>query len=100
MNLIPYCFDCGQLYVALSRVKTIDGLCLIQLMKQEHLICNENVKKFYGKNHLEKAEYQKEICAQLGLRMLKMDLAQFPKDVQKIILEAKEKIKGEYNLLV
>lgn len=95
--MIPYCFDCGQLYVALSRVKTIDGLCLIQLMKQEHLICNENVKKFYGINHLEKAEYQKEICAQLGLRMLKMDLAQFPKDVQKIILEAKEKIKGEYN---
>ena len=29
--------------------------------------------------------------------MLKMDLAQFPKDVQKIILEAKEKIKGRYN---
>ena len=97
VNLIPYCFDCGQLYVALSRVKTIDGLCLIQLMKQEHLICNENVKKFYGISHLEKAEYQKEICAQLGLQMLKMDLAQFPKDVQKIILEAKEKIKGRYN---
>ncbi len=47
VNLIPYSFDCGQLYVALSRVKSIEGLCLIQRMRQEDLICNSLVKDFY-----------------------------------------------------
>ena len=48
VNLIPYSFSCGQLYVALSRVKSIEGLCLIENIKKEYLKCDEKVKLFYG----------------------------------------------------
>lgn len=48
VNLIPYCFDCGQLYVALSRVKTIEGLALNQPIKDNYLMCDEKVKEFYN----------------------------------------------------
>lgn len=47
VNLIPYAFDCGQLYVALSRVKTLRGLSLLQTMRQEDLICHKKVLDFY-----------------------------------------------------
>ena len=47
VNLIPYSFDNGQLYVALSRVKSIEGLCLINQLRQENLICSQEVKDFY-----------------------------------------------------
>lgn len=47
INLVPYCFDCGQLYVALSRVKSIEGLALSQPIKNNYLMCDEKVKAFY-----------------------------------------------------
>jgi ATP-dependent DNA helicase PIF1 len=39
-------FVSGQLYVALSRVRTMTGLKIINFKKSQILV-NENVKKFY-----------------------------------------------------
>lgn len=47
VNLNPYCWDCGQLYVALSRVKTIDGLHLTEPIRPNYLIASRDVKEFY-----------------------------------------------------
>lgn len=47
VNLNPYCWDCGQLYVALSRVKTIDGLHLTEQIRPSYLIASSDVKEFY-----------------------------------------------------
>lgn len=47
MNLIPSCFADGQLYVALSRVKSINGLHLIKKIKPEFLKADEGVNEFY-----------------------------------------------------
>lgn len=47
VNLDPYCWDCGQLYVALSRVRTIDGLHLTQLIQPRYLVASRDVKQFY-----------------------------------------------------
>lgn len=69
VNLIPYSFDCGQLYVALSRVKSIEGLCLVQKIRQEYLICNDKVKAFY---HLEEKPSQDQILIDFAKRILLM----------------------------
>jgi ATP-dependent DNA helicase PIF1 len=42
-------FECGQTYVALSRVKSIDGLYLTDLNPQKIQV-NKKVKEFYTKN--------------------------------------------------
>lgn len=47
VNLDPYCWDCGQLYVALSRVRTINGLHLTQLIQPRYLVTSRDVKQFY-----------------------------------------------------
>lgn len=47
VNLDPYCWDCGQLYVALSRVRTIDGLHLTRPIHPSYLIASNDVKRFY-----------------------------------------------------
>lgn len=47
VNLNPYCWDCGQLYVALSRVRTIDGLFIDGFMSNKFLIVSQDVVAFY-----------------------------------------------------
>lgn len=47
-NLLPYCWDCGQLYVALSRVKSIENLHLEYEPDMEYLKISLNVIKFYN----------------------------------------------------
>lgn len=48
VNLSPYCWDCGQLYVALSRVKSIDKLHFNYAPDNRYLVISLNVIKFYN----------------------------------------------------
>lgn len=47
VNLNPYCWDCGQLYVALSRLKDINGLHLSSPIYNKYLVTSQEVKNFY-----------------------------------------------------
>lgn len=49
-NISPACFAPGQLYVALSRVKSIKNLYLTSKIKKEWLITSQDVLDFYEKN--------------------------------------------------
>ena len=48
VQLYPKSFSSGQLYVALSRVRDINGLCLKEKMNAYHLKCDATVKNFYN----------------------------------------------------
>lgn len=47
VNLNPNCWDSGQLYVALSRVKSIEGLHLTRPMMSRYLRLDTAVQEFY-----------------------------------------------------
>jgi hypothetical protein len=48
VNLSPYCWDCGQLYVALSRVRSLDRLHFLYKPDPKYLVISLNVIKFYN----------------------------------------------------
>lgn len=50
VNLYPYSFAPGQLYVALSRCKSIDKLHLMSQINSSSLITSEDVLTFYANN--------------------------------------------------
>lgn len=54
MNLMPYSWDYGQLYVALSRASSLKGLHLMEEIKPYFLKTSRDVKEFYQK--LEKGQ--------------------------------------------
>lgn len=86
INLIPYSFDCGQLYVALSRIKSIEGLHLINAMKPADLICDNLVKKFYQIKTENIDESQ--LFEELGRSLYNLDdniKAKLPVEVKKLI---------------
>jgi len=49
MNLSPGCWDAGQLYVGLSRVKDITSLHLTEPIRQRHMVTAREVIEFYSK---------------------------------------------------
>lgn len=49
VNISPYAWDCGQLYVALSRVKSIDRLYLNYDISTDYVVTSLNVIEFYNK---------------------------------------------------
>lgn len=81
VNLIPYSFDNGQLYVALSRVKSIEGLCLINQLRQENLICSQEVKDFY---HIGSSKSKDKLIYELGKKVLNSHIT-YPKEIQDLI---------------
>ena len=48
VNLNPYCWDCGQLYVALSRCKNVENMHLTQQLKPNFLRVSKDVIEFYN----------------------------------------------------
>jgi ATP-dependent exoDNAse (exonuclease V) alpha subunit len=98
VNLIPYSFDCGQLYVALSRVQSIEGLCLIENMKHDYLICNDKVKTFYNIKSVKEKERRKNILAQFGKEVMLMDKSikqQFPIELKQLMEKVYKEIQNE-----
>lgn len=47
MNLDPYCWDCGQLYVAISRVRSLDNMHLITSIRPNYIQVAPEVVAFY-----------------------------------------------------
>lgn len=47
MNLSPNCWDAGQLYVALSRIKNITNLHLTEFIQSRYLVTAKEVLDFY-----------------------------------------------------
>lgn len=47
VNIDPKCWDCGQLYVALSRCKSIEGMHFMSYVQSNYLVTSESVKRFY-----------------------------------------------------
>lgn len=50
VNIDPKCWDCGQLYVALSRCKSIERLHLLSPIYENYLVTSDTVKRFYEDN--------------------------------------------------
>lgn len=97
VNLIPYSFDCGQLYVALSRVKSLEGLCLINRMRQEDLICNDHVKKFYNIIDQEEIERRKNILVSFAKKVITLEpsiQAQLPEQLKQMITNVKSELQS------
>ena len=95
VNLIPDCFDCGQLYVALSRVKSLDGLCLISRMKQEYVICHKKVQEFYQVVDEETKKRKMEIIAHFGKQVLFMDESiqqSYPDELKTLVQHVKKQL--------
>ncbi|ADL35989.1 helicase (plasmid) [Butyrivibrio proteoclasticus B316] len=51
MIVAPNVFAAGQLYVALSRISTPEGLFLLEEIRKEHVKIDPTVQKFYDQNY-------------------------------------------------
>lgn len=53
VNLNPYCWDCGQLYVAISRVRSLSNLHFNYAPDMSYMVVSLNVIKFYNSLNFE-----------------------------------------------
>lgn len=89
INLQPNTFDVGQLYVALSRVKTLAGLVLLTPIASRGLMCSPEVMAFYrdvvdmnNEIHAETAESLVNNLGSYVLGLSQKDIDQFPPKVR------------------
>lgn len=61
VNLEPYCWEYGQLYVALSRVISLDKLYLVDKIQPRFLKASREVKEFYRKLELKQKQEQAQL---------------------------------------
>ena len=73
VNLNPSCFDDGMLYVALSRVRSIEGLHLTEPLYNNFLRTNPLVTTFYKDSEAEEqhreAEAERKAMEELSIKM-------------------------------
>lgn len=102
-NILPDCFSPGQLYVALSRLKSIDKLHLIKPIKEEYLSTSAEVISFYNDVTQATAQTTKDnpedVWKQLKIspKMTKNDIEQIQKEIEDI-KEKFEKVGIKLNL--
>lgn len=94
VNLMPYSLGNGQLYVALSRVKSLDGLALMNTISHEYLRCSKKVLDFY-EIQVEMSDNDKNRLMKLALELVKMsndELENNYPSIQQLILEVKNNL--------
>ena len=89
INLIPYTFGSGQLYVALSRVRSIDGLSLVSTMSEKYLMCSKKVQDFYGVS-IELTQKQRERIMSFALELINKSDDELNEESSKIISSISE----------
>lgn len=58
VNIAPECFANGQLYVALSRCQTLEGMCLMHDIHRQYLRTSSRVREFYEQLEESREEYE------------------------------------------
>lgn len=82
MNLSPYSWDCGQLYTALSRVRSIDKLYLNYSIDRRYVAVSTSVIKF---NNKVTKEANKTLDFNVNLRQTKEIRTEYSDDLNKVI---------------
>lgn len=60
VNISPYCWECGQLYVAISRAKSVDKIHFNYAPTSYYVCVSLNVIKFYNSLSFDKIEVKQE----------------------------------------
>lgn len=90
VNLNPVCWDSGQLYCALSRVKSIENLYLTNSIKPEYLYLDKEVQEFYSSLNKPKDEPKEEMADPEIMPEIIMEDSEFT--LIKIPLNKKEEV--------
>ena len=71
-NIDPYCRNAGQLYVSLSRVRTVDGIYLENDIEPWNLVVDPVVKDFYDNLGKEDTAQDNAVIAELTVKKRKV----------------------------
>lgn len=99
VNLQPNTFDVGQLYVALSRVRTLAGLHLLTPITSRGLLCSPEVAAFYrdvvDMNNRIHAETAESLVINIGSFMMSLsdaEIEQLPPKLRYKVLTTKDRL--------